>query len=198
MKRISTFLILAIVAASVLAACGAEDSSEDGEALEAVKIAVAAPLTGELKAYGEPIEQGALAAAEEINANGGIPSGPNEGAEIEIVAFDDQLDPKQDADIAQQVVDDESFIAYTGLSSSDGALAAKPILARADVALVASYASSPQITEGEDNAFIVASPHGAYAYGAVEEASEAGAEQVAIIQITGEFGDSIAGRAGDE
>jgi branched-chain amino acid transport system substrate-binding protein len=182
-------------------ACGSSSDDSEGAGgagggqVETVRIAVVAPLSGAYTIYGKPIEDGAQLAVDEINATGGVSGGGLENVQLQLVPFDDQLDPKQAADAAQKVVDDPSIWAFTGLAGSDSALAAKPILNRAGVPLISSFASSPEITAGARRTFIVASPHGAYAYGGVQAAKDAGADKVAILQITGEFGDSISNLA---
>lgn len=187
----SRVAVAIVLAALVMAACGSDGEEGRADRRADLKIAVVAPLSGVYAIYGKPILDGAQLAVDEINAAGGITKGPYKGDRVALVSFDDQLDPKQDADAAQKVVDDRDIWALTGLAASDGALAAKPILNRAGVPLISSYASSPQITKDASNTFIVASPHGAYAYAGVQAAKDAGAAQVAILQITGEFGDSI-------
>lgn len=185
---------LSVAALVMAAACGSDsppDSAGGSGETRTFKVAVVGPFAGSYAVYGKPILDGAQLAVEEVNRAGGITGGPYKGATLEVVPFDDQLDPKQDADAAQKVVDDESIWAFTGLAGSDGALAAKPILNRAGVPLISSYASSPAITRDAKRTFILASPHGAYAFGAVQAAKDAGAQKVAVLQITGEFGDSI-------
>lgn len=185
---------LSVAALIMAAACGSDspsDSAGGSSETRTFKVAVVGPFAGSYAVYGKPILDGAQLAVEEVNRAGGITSGPYKGAKLEVVPFDDQLDPKQDADAAQKVVDDESIWAFTGLAGSDGALAAKPILNRAGVPLISSYASSPAITRDAKRTFILASPHGAYAFAAVQAAKDAGAQKLAVLQITGEFGDSI-------
>lgn len=182
---------LVALIALVVAGCGGSSNKNAAPKITEFRIAIAGPLAGDYAIYGKPIQQGEQQAADDIAAAGGIAAGPYKGAKITIVPFDDQLDPKQDGDIAQKVVDDSSIWAFTGLASSDGALAAKPILTRANVTLVASYASSPEITKDASGVFIIASPHAAYAGAAVAEAKTKGASKIAILQITGAFGDSI-------
>jgi len=186
-------LRLSVVALVVASACGSDSGPDSGAstATRTFKVAVVGPLAGAYAIYGKPILDGAEIAVDELNRAGGVVAGPYKGSKLEIVAFDDQLDPKQAADAAQKVVDDQSIWAFTGLAGSDGALAAKPILNRAGVPLISSYASSPAITREAKRTFILASPHGAYAYGGIQAAKDAGAQKLAILQITGEFGDSI-------
>lgn len=198
--------VLVSVAAVAMAACSsnsgtsrvasgtattAAPSRSTGASVTEVKIALAAPLAGSYASYGKPIADGEKLAADEINGAGGVGAGRYKGAKLTIVPFDDQLDPKQDADIAQKVVDDTGIWAFTGLAGSDGALAAKPILNRAGVPLISSYASSPEITKDARRTFIIASPHAAYAGAGIQAAKDAGSQSIAILQITGGFGDSI-------
>ncbi|MDQ6927286.1 MAG: ABC transporter substrate-binding protein, partial [Actinomycetota bacterium] len=168
--RYKVGICLGIVSLALASACGSSSDSNVTSASNSsktFKIAVVAPLAGSYAVYGKPIQDGAQLAVDELNQAGGITAGPYKGAKLALVAFDDQLDPKQDADAAQKVVDDQSIWAYSGLAASDGALAAKPILNRAGVPLISSYASSPQITKDASRTFILASPHGAYAYGGI-------------------------------
>src|SRR3954451_7274802 len=114
--------------AVIVAGCGSDKATGSGPKVTEFRVAIAAPLAGDYAIYGKPIQDGEQQAAADIAAAGGIAAGPYKGAKIMIVPFDDQLDAKQDGDIAQKVVDDASIWAFTGLASSDGALAAKPIL----------------------------------------------------------------------
>ncbi len=70
---------------------GSEETKEaaSGEG-GSFKIGVIGPLTGDAAAYGLAVQDGAVIAAEEINAAGGI-----NGAMIEIQAQDDEADPEK-------------------------------------------------------------------------------------------------------
>ena len=75
--------------------------AESGEVL--VKIGVAAPLTGPQSHYGKGIENAVRMAADEANASGLVIGGKN--IKFEVLAEDDQADPKTATTVAQKLVD---------------------------------------------------------------------------------------------
>ena len=68
-----------------------------------VKIGVAAPLTGPQSHYGKGIENAVRMAADEANASGLVIGGKN--IKFEVLAEDDQADPKTATTVAQKLVD---------------------------------------------------------------------------------------------
>lgn len=64
-----------------------------------IDIAVAGPMTGQLATIGDQFKQGAQAAADAINAAGGV-----DGRQIKLTMEDDQCDPKQAVSIANRIV----------------------------------------------------------------------------------------------
>ena len=68
-----------------------------------VKIGVAAPLTGPQSHYGKGIENAVRMAIEEANASGLVIGGKN--IKFEVLAEDDQADPKTATTVAQKLVD---------------------------------------------------------------------------------------------
>jgi branched-chain amino acid transport system substrate-binding protein len=75
--------------------------TEGGEVL--VKIGVAAPLTGPQSHYGKGIENAVRMAVDEANASGLVIGGKN--IKFEVLAEDDQADPKTATSVAQKLVD---------------------------------------------------------------------------------------------
>ena len=75
--------------------------AEGGEVL--VKIGVAAPLTGPQSHYGKGIENAVRMAVEEANASGLEIGGTK--IKFEVLAEDDQADPKTATSVAQKLVD---------------------------------------------------------------------------------------------
>ena len=91
--RVSGRLCLRLFAALVLAAglvpAGfAASAAESGLTDDTIKIGMFGPLTGPVSIYGYPINNGAIALYEELNANGGV-----HGRKIEIVHEDGGCDP---------------------------------------------------------------------------------------------------------
>lgn len=142
---------LALTAAGSLVGCGedAGSSSTNGSAFcknDTVKVAYVGVLSGSSGAYGQGQYDGMKLAADKVNGAGGISAGPLEGCKIKIDKFDDKGDPSTGATIATKVAQDSSYLAYFGNVNSSVALAAAPILARSQMPMIVSYASSPDLT----------------------------------------------------
>lgn len=105
-----------------------------------LKIALAGPITGENAAYGDVLTKGARLAVENINRAGGI-----DGAQLELVLGDDQMDPRQAPLVAQRLAQDESVLAVIGHFASTNTLAAMPIYNRVGVPVL-SHSSSQSLT----------------------------------------------------
>ena len=82
-------------------------------AAESVKIGTLLDLTGALEAYGKPIQNGAILAAEQLNASGGPL-----GRKIELVHRDSQTDPTAGIDAAKKLVELDKVVAIVGALSS--------------------------------------------------------------------------------
>ncbi|TIV70755.1 MAG: branched-chain amino acid ABC transporter substrate-binding protein, partial [Mesorhizobium sp.] len=64
-----------------------------------ITISVVGPMTGQLATIGDQFKQGAQAAADAINAAGGV-----NGSQIKLDIEDDQCDPKQAVSVANRIV----------------------------------------------------------------------------------------------
>ena len=89
-------LILALVLVLSLAACGGNKASSD-----TIRIALTAPLTGNLSQYGESFKNSVELAVKQWNEKGGVL-----GKQIELVVEDTAGDPAQAATVAQKIVSD--------------------------------------------------------------------------------------------
>ena len=89
MKKLSTVgaLSLGVVLLATTAACSSSNSSSDSTN-GSWKIGLEAPLSGSQSTLGQGMLQGALLAADQLNAAGGVL-----GKKIEIVQIDDAADP---------------------------------------------------------------------------------------------------------
>jgi branched-chain amino acid transport system substrate-binding protein len=83
-----------IGAAAIGLAFGAQASAQ-----EDIVIAVAGPITGQLATIGDQFKTGAQAAADAINAAGGVG-----GRQIKLSIQDDVCDPKQAVSVANRIV----------------------------------------------------------------------------------------------
>ena len=107
-----------------------------------IKLALVGPLNGIYSAYGTQVLSGAVRAANDINAAGGI-----KGLQIEIVPFDDQCNPDLAIKQAEEIVKNGSFNAVIGHVCSAATLAVSNIYARANILLITPTATNDKITE---------------------------------------------------
>ena len=105
-----------------------------------IVIGLVAPLTGPVAAYGDQVKNGAEAAAEYINKNGGIL-----GEQVQIKLADDAGDPKQGVSAANQLVGD-SVHYVVGPVTSGVAMAASDVFAENGVLMVTPTATAPDLT----------------------------------------------------
>lgn len=160
--------ILGLVIAFVTA-CGSTPGVSS--ATTTIHLAVVGPMTGDAAADGQHILQGAELARDGINGAGGIKSGRYKGAHIVIDTFDDTENVDRSVAIAHQIVDNPNEWAFIGTGFSDAAIATAPILDRAGVSYLSTYASSQQIiATPRKNVFVVPPTFPAYAFSAADRA----------------------------
>lgn len=133
--RIATVLAAAS-AALVVAACGGGGSgSGAGGANEPIKVGAWFPLSGPVAASGIPQKQGATAAFQQVNAEGGI-----NGRKVQFIARDNAFDPQQTIQAARQLVGSDKVVAIVGANGTATTAAAFPyVLNQAKVPIVNPY-----------------------------------------------------------
>lgn len=104
------------------------------------RIALAAPLTGDIAAMGQGMKRGAELAVEEANASGRF------SRRVELVSFDDHADPKEAVNIANQIVSDSRVTAIVGHLNSGCSIPASQVYARAGIPMVSPAATNPKLT----------------------------------------------------
>ncbi|WP_054286883.1 branched-chain amino acid ABC transporter substrate-binding protein [Gulbenkiania mobilis] len=142
---------LAVAAALVLAACGNKEggaADASGASAEAaggnvVKLGFAAPLTGPQAHYGEEYKNGVTLAIEDANAEKPVIDG--KPVSFELVAEDDQADPKTATQIAQKFVD-AKVSGIIGHFNSGTSIPASKIYSDANLPQIA-MATAPQFTQ---------------------------------------------------
>lgn len=98
---------------------------------DAIRIGVGQPLSGPLALMGGDLLNGAMLAAEQINAAGGVKVGPR-SLRIEVVAADDSSDPEHGKRVAADLVHAGVLAAIAHLNSGVS-IAAAPVYAQAGV-----------------------------------------------------------------
>ena len=156
-----------------------------------IKIGFFAPLTGPASADGLAARAGAEIAVEIINKNGGVL-----GKKIQLVVYDDALNPDQAIAVANKLIEEDQVVAAVSGSYSSTTLAASGVFEKKKTPLVVAYAVNPKITEGKHYVVrvgMLAETEGKVAaYAAVEKL---GAKYVAILYIDNPYGQSLADAA---
>jgi len=107
-----------------------------------IKIGVAGPMTGANASFGEQYMKGAQAAADEINAHGGV-----NGGKIILVAGDDACEPKQAVAVANKLADQDKVAGVVGHFCSSSTIPASAVYADAGVIAITPGSTNPQVTE---------------------------------------------------
>lgn len=137
-KRILSLFLVVILAAGVLSGCGAKGSST-------IKIAVAAPLTGDYAEYGTGFKNAVELMVAEWNENGGVL-----GKKIEVVPYDDKNNGEEAATIAEKIASDDNIVAVIGHFASGVCMAASPKYQESGIINISPSASHPDFTlEGD-------------------------------------------------
>ena len=111
-----------------------------------IKIGVAGPMTGANAAFGEQYMKGAQAAADSVNAAGGV-----NGEKIVLVKGDDACEPKQAVTVAKDLVN-QKVAGVVGHFCSSSTIPASEIYDEAGVIAITPGSTNPQVTERGLNA----------------------------------------------
>lgn len=120
----------------------AEDSSDP------IRIAVAAPMTGDNANYGIGFYNAATMMAEEWNENGGCL-----GREVEIVQYDDKNSPEEAASIAQKIASDGDIAGVIGHFASGVCMVAAPTYQENGIIEISPSSSHPDYSSIGDYIF---------------------------------------------
>ncbi len=125
------FLALAVAAALGVSAFAQAD----------IKIGVAGPMTGANAAFGEQYMKGAQAAADAVNAAGGV-----NGEKIVLVKGDDACEPKQAVTVAKDLTN-QKVAGVVGHFCSSSTIPASEIYDEAGIIAITPGSTNPQVTE---------------------------------------------------
>jgi branched-chain amino acid transport system substrate-binding protein len=146
-------LASAVIAALGLTACGKEEAKPAAAATVTINIGHVAPLTGGIAHLGKDNENGARLALEEANA--AKIQIESKQARFEMIAYDDQADPKVGTTVAQKLVD-AKVAGVVGHLNSGTSIPASTIYNQAGIPVISGSATNPKLTEqGFKNQFRV-------------------------------------------
>src|SRR6056297_2201812 len=172
-----------------------DDSSDEAVSVESIKIGSVHPLTGGLAADGLQMDAGAVLAADDINAAGGIQC--LDGAQIEILSADSTGTPEVGQSEAERLIQ-EGAIALVGPYQSAVASNIATVAERNGVPFVIDVAVSDEILDqGYQNTFRIqpnASAMGSQGAAFLKELTDAEGIEVSTIAMLHEqsaFGTSV-------
>ncbi|HEY1015914.1 MAG TPA: ABC transporter substrate-binding protein [Herpetosiphonaceae bacterium] len=143
-RRFPPLLALLLIL-GLLAACGGQSAGG-----EVIKIGFFGPLSGDTATDGTNARNAAQLAINQANANQTIP-----GKTLELVVYDDKLNPSQAFTDATDLVTKDKVSAVIGGSYSATTLKAAPVFQQAGVPVVVAYAPHPDITKDKPVMFRV-------------------------------------------
>ena len=185
MKKLIYVLVIALILFSVVGCTGNKPSTTNTE--EVYKFAVFAPITGNYAEYGKGFEVATQMAADEINEAGGI-----NGNKIELQVFDTKGDPRESADIARRVSEDDSILGVIGDFSSSNCMANAPILGDAGMVQLSPTASHTDYAGMNEYMFSIMGRQDGEApfFSTFLLQKYKGAKDVAVIYINNDWGKS--------
>ncbi|MCY4496480.1 MAG: branched-chain amino acid ABC transporter substrate-binding protein [Rhodospirillaceae bacterium] len=120
----------------------------DGGSDQPISIATVGPLTGQYASFGQQLEQGAIAAVADINAQGGVL-----GRQLALESEDDACDPKQAVAVANSLAS-KGVPIVIGHFCSGSSIPASNVYAEEQMIQISPASTNPQFTErGLDNVF---------------------------------------------
>jgi len=106
-----------------------------------ITIGVAGPFTGSLASFGDQLKAGAVQAAADINAAGGV-----NGEQIVLEFGDDQCDPKQAVSVAEQLAA-KNVPFVLGHFCSGSSIPASSVYADAGIVQISAASTNPKFTD---------------------------------------------------
>ena len=181
-KKIIALLISTLILVFALSACGGDDApAADGP----VRIAVAAPMTGDHAQYGLGFFQAATLQAEAWNAAGGVL-----GRTVEIVQFDDLSSMEEGASVAERIAADPTIMGVIGHFTSGVAMVASPTYEENQIINISPSASHPDFGVGQNYIFRNNTVIMVEASAGLDIAVDLGLTQIGILSIMTDWGES--------
>lgn len=151
MKKWLSFLMVGALVAASLTGCApkpaapAAEAPAEAPAGETVKVGWIGALTGDMAVWGTCELNTVKMMAEEANKNGGWL-----GKQIEVVGYDTKGDPTEAVNATKRLVSQDKVVAIIGPNASGQAIAISQILEEGGVADIATVATNPKVTVGDD------------------------------------------------
>ncbi|MEO0079562.1 MAG: ABC transporter substrate-binding protein [candidate division WOR-3 bacterium] len=136
MSLVLRLALIQVVLGMTLVTCGPSN---------VIKIGLVAPLTGDVKTFGESTRNGAMLAIEEVNAAGGI-----NGKQIKVFISDDKNDPTEASNAGGKLIDMDGVVAIIGSVSSKCSLPLADKCQVANIPMITPTSTNPKVTMTDD------------------------------------------------
>lgn len=186
MRKSLIALLGLLLAIGFLAGCGGKEET-------VIKVAIAAPQTGDFAEYGNGFRNAVQLKVKEVNEAGGVL-----GQQVEVLVFDDKNNGEEAATIAEKIVADESVLGVVGHFASGICMAASPIYQEVGLVEISPSASHPDYTSEGNYIFRNNTVISVEAGEAIMIAKEVlGAKTIAVLSVATDWGVATAGIAKD-
>ena len=112
---------------------------------EPIKVAILAPVSGDVKTFGESTRDGSLMAFEEWNAGGGVL-----GQQIEVIIGDSKCDAQEAANAANKVIFEDGVHYIVGAVCSSASIPISEVAEPNGVLQISPTSTNPAVTINED------------------------------------------------
>ena len=158
---------------------------------ETLKIGSLVSTTGDLAAYGPPINNGSLLAAKDINSAGGVL-----GRDVEIILRDTQTNPTAAVDAAKKLVDIDNVVGIAGALSSGVTIpVATSVSIPSGVVQISPASTSEKISTLNDNDYVFRT----VAMDALQApalarvlVNDKGFNKISIVYVNNDYGEGLA------
>jgi branched-chain amino acid transport system substrate-binding protein len=120
---------------------GAAASTGGAPTGDPIKIGYVSALSGDTALWGQAGLNGMKLAVEDLNAKGGLLGRP-----VQVVGYDGQGQPLDSVNALNKLIDEEKVVAVVGTNFSSCNIAMAPVADSKKIPLIATAASSPQVT----------------------------------------------------
>ncbi|MCX8029615.1 MAG: branched-chain amino acid ABC transporter substrate-binding protein [Brevinematales bacterium] len=178
-KLISIVLVF-VISLLLIYGCSQETSRK------VYRIAVAAPLTGDIATLGQGIKRGVILAYVEMT---------NEftNAKLELAFFDDRANEGEAVNVASKIVSDNSIIGVVGHLNSGCSIPASAIYSRKNLIMITPASTNPKLTlQGFKNVFRVCPTDAQQGPVAAKFLVKKGIKNIYVIDDKTEYGQGLA------
>jgi branched-chain amino acid transport system substrate-binding protein len=137
MRTRRILVVALLLSVLVLSACQGGGGNQ-------VKVAILAPLSGDVATFGESTRDGVLLAVKEWNEDGGVL-----GKEIEVVVEDSQCSPEAAVSAANKVIDQDGVKFIIGEVCSSASIPVSEIVTDKEVLQISPTSTNPSVTVDE-------------------------------------------------